>query len=183
MCRRPGLFASETIHMTIKLQVFFPLAAAMLIVPALRAQNAQQVSSLLPALQSAAPSPSTAGSGAASAAEIFSPATEIMVQNRARTLGNSLSGSGTRYFAATDTDLKGLSPAQALARLSPPPVSAANGVRKLEISINLQQPLIVEARSGQPIDIGTAVVQAAGGVQNVEVHASIFFDGITVLNK
>lgn len=119
-------------------------------------------------------------SSTAAAKGSHTPATFVMIENRARTLGNELSGSGTRYFAVRDYDLRGLSPAQALQRLAPSAVDAGSAVRKLEILIDFQRPLRLEARPGQPIDIGTAVVQA-GGYHRIEINANIFNAELTLV--
>lgn len=53
-------------------------------------------------------------------------------------------------------------------------------MRKLEININLRDPLFVEPRPGQSIDIGSAEIKAQG-FQNVEVNASIFLNGVILV--
>jgi hypothetical protein len=152
------------------------LAVASCASPGLRAQI-PVFSSVRPQLQS--PLDNVGASGSPDANVAPDP---TMIQNRYRTLGNNLSGGGDRYFAASDRDVQGLSPQQALRRLSPPAVSAAQGVRTLDIAINLTEPLTVEAQPGQLVEIGTAVVHAAG-LRQVEVNTSIFTNGIRVLNS
>lgn len=164
----------------------FLLAAALLCTPRLPAQSAQ-FSSLQPSLASSVPSALSATAAAeagnpASAAALFSPVTATAVANRARTLGNTPSGSGTRYFAATDLDLRNLTPRQVLDRLSPKPVSARDGVRHLDIYVDLKRPLLVDVQPGQSVNIGSAEIKAEG-IRDVEVHASIFLSGIDALNK
>jgi hypothetical protein len=163
------------------------LAGALLAAPSLYSQTAQFGSPWAGLSSSVSTNSSSAAAAAAvnpaSAANVvFSPTTALMVANRARTLGDKPSGSGTRYFSATDLDLSKLTPQQRLQRLSPAPVVAGDGVRKLEISIDLKDPLFVEAQSGQSIDIGSADIKAQGH-QNVEVNASIFLNGVNAINK
>lgn len=162
------------------------LAWALLAVPSLYSQTAQFASPWAGLASSASVNSSAAGDAAAvnpaSAADvIFSPTAALMVANRARTLGNTASGSGTRYFAVTDLDLSKLTPQQQLARLSPVPAVAGDGVRKLDIYVNLRDPLFVQPRPGQPIDIGSAEIKAQGGAQNVDVEASIFLNGVNLV--
>ena len=49
----------------------------------------------------------------------------VLIANRARTLGDQVSASRTRYFVVRDTDLLGQPPDAILKRLSPTPISAA----------------------------------------------------------
>ena len=105
------------------------------------------------------------------------------IENRARTLGTSVaSGSGNQFFAATDVDLAGKTSKQALQRLSPPAISAQDHVRKLFILIDLQNPWKFLSTSGQPANVGTAIVNS--GVHHLEVQTSIFANsGLTVVSK
>lgn len=162
-----------------KLITAFALSTTLVFTPLLHGQTAD-FSALRSQLQMSGSAVSTLDP--ASASNVFTYSTQIMIENRARTLGNKLSGSGTRYFAAVDSDLRGLTPQQALQRLSPPPINPGDGVRKVEISIDLQRPLTMEARPGDSVDIGTAVINS-GGLQNVEVQSSIFTSGVTVRVK
>jgi hypothetical protein len=112
----------------------------------------------------------------------YAPSQLALIENRARTLGNQLSASRTRYFAVTDADLRGLSPEAALARLAPPPVTAADGVRNLNIVINLTHPITLASPPTQPVTIGTAIIDGAG-IRNIHVQTYIFAPGLTVLDK
>lgn len=159
------------------------LAWTLVVAPALYPQSAQYASPWAGLASSASINSSAAGDAAsvdpASAADVvFSPTDALMVANRARTLGNAPSGDGTRYFAATDLDLRKLNVQQQLARLSPAPVVAGDGVRKLDIYVDLKDPLFVQPRPGQSVDIGSAEIKGQGGAQDVEVNASIFLNGV-----
>jgi hypothetical protein len=47
----------------------------------------------------------------------YTPSTLVMIENRARTLGERASASGQMYFVVKDTDLAGKSPEE----INPPP--------------------------------------------------------------
>jgi hypothetical protein len=55
-------------------------------------------------------------------------------------------------------------------------------VRKLDIYVDLMDPLVLQVRPGQSVNIGSAEIKAQG-VQNIEVNASIFLNGVTILDK
>lgn len=110
------------------------------------------------------------------------PSSLVMIENRARVFGNQASASGTRYFSVTDSDLIGKTPAEIVKRLSPAPVSAADGVRALEIVVALRHPLTLYTDGGEP-NIGTAVVQSAPSATPIEVNSYIFGADLTVVNK
>lgn len=111
-----------------------------------------------------------------------SPSALALIKNRARTLGNQMSASRTRYFAVTDADLAGASPESVATRLSPSGISAADHVRAIEIVVDLHHPLTVQTARDQPFQIGTAII-AAPGPHLIDVHASIFASELTLLVK
>lgn len=122
---------------------------------------------------------------AASAAETTGspdPSTKVMVRNRARVFGDQISADGTRYFYVGDSDVRGKTPDQVLQRLSPTAISAGDHVRQIDIVVNLNTPLTVFTKPGQPIYIGTAQVEGAG-IQSITVNAMILTDGITIISK
>ena len=88
---------------------------------------------------------------------IYDPTT--LISNRARTLANQVSASGTKYFAVTPNDLRGKSPDEILKRLSPV-IRPEDGVRSLQILVDLQRHLTIY--SDQPVYIGTAVLEGRG---------------------
>ena len=122
---------------------------------------------------------------AASAAAVTGspdPSTEVMVRNRARVFKDRISADGTRYFYVGNSDLRGLTPAQVLQRLSPTAISAGDHVREMDIVVDLHTPLTVFTKPGQPIYVGTAQVEGTG-VESITVHSLILTDGITIISK
>jgi hypothetical protein len=108
------------------------------------------------------------------------PSSLVMIENRARVLGNRLAN-GIRYFAVTDSDLIGKTPAEIMQRLSPSPIRAGDGVRSMEIVVDLKRPLTLYTSGGEP-NIGTAIIQASPSLRQVEIHSSIFAN-LTVIDK
>jgi hypothetical protein len=123
--------------------------------------------------------PASAASGATPGN--VDPSTLVMIENRARVFGNQTSASGTRYFAVTDSDLVGKTPAQTMQLLSPPPVPANGGVHAVEIVIDLRHPLTLYTDGSEP-NIGTAVIQGSSSARPIEVDSYIFGVDLTVMN-
>lgn len=121
-------------------------------------------------------------SSAATDSGTYTASTLVMIENRARTLGDRVNGSDTRYFAVTDADLIGKKPEEIIQRLSPTTITAGDQVRKLEIMVDLQRPITLYTDPNQPVNIGTATVQGAG-LKNIDVHSSIFANAIQVVTK
>ena len=117
------------------------------------------------------------GSSPAQAAP--SPSAFVMTKNRARTLGDELSASQTRYFAVTDADLQGRTNDEILRRLMPKEVKANDGVRRMEILIDVRRPVTVTASA--PTYIGTASIDAA--TRRIEVNSTITVTGLKVVRK
>jgi hypothetical protein len=73
-----------------------------------------------------------------------------MVANRARTLGNTRGRMFhlhmCHFYPAPDLDLSRLNYQQQLARLSPAPVVAGDGVRKIYLYLDLGDPLVLAPR-------------------------------------
>ena len=102
----------------------------------------------------------------------YSQSTLVMITNRARTLGNQASAARTRYFVATDADLRGKTPEETLQRLTPAEIRPGDHVRTLEVLIDLKRPVTVRPEAGQTANIGTAIVEAAigGAVRRLDVR-------------
>ena len=113
----------------------------------------------------------------------YSAPSMVMIKNRARTLGNQATGSRTRYFAVGDSDLIGKNPEEVLKLLEPTPVNASDGVRRLDLLIDVTRaPLTILGRPGQELNVGMAVVDSLG-LKNIEVHSNIFTSGLTVVSR
>lgn len=112
----------------------------------------------------------------------YSKSALVMITNRAHTLGDRLSASGTRYFAVTDADLAGASPQEALARLSPTAITAADHVRHLQIVVDVTRPVTVDGSAAGSTSIGTAIISGPG-VRYLNVTSYIFANGLTVRDK
>lgn len=127
---------------------------------------------------------SLARSAAAAKAAGGSPASIMSVKNRARTLGDQPSPSATRYFSVSDADLRGLTPAQVNTRLSPTEIRAGDGIRRVEIVVEIQRPLNIRTTSVDvPVQIGTATLEASPLLKDIEVKASIFTSRIQIVSK
>jgi hypothetical protein len=112
----------------------------------------------------------------------YTPSTLVMIESRARTLGNRPSASGTRYFAVTDADLIGKTPDEVLKRLSPPVITAVGGLRQIDVVVDLQRPITLFPTADQPANVGTAVVQSSG-FNNIAVNSIIAGAQLTVIPK
>ena len=112
----------------------------------------------------------------------YTASTLVMIENRARTLGNRSSASGTRYFAVTDGDLIGKTPDEVLKRLSPPVITSGAGLRQVDIVVDLQRPITLFPTADQPANVGTAIVQSSG-LNNIAVNSIISGAQITVAPK
>lgn len=117
--------------------------------------------------------PQSASSGS------FSHTEAALVNNRARTFGNTVSGSGTRYYAVGDADLRGKSSAEILKLLSPPEIQVTTGLRRVDIVIDVRRPIIVRVAGGETVGIGTTTLNGSA-LRNVAVRASIFSSNVTV---
>jgi hypothetical protein len=119
---------------------------------------------------------------AATASGTYTPSALAMIENRARTLGNRVNGSGTRYFAVTDADLIGKKPEEIIQRLSPAIITAGDRVQKMEILVDLQRPITLYTDANQPVNIGTAIVQGER-LRNIDVHSRIFANAVQVVTE
>src|SRR5258708_3325912 len=122
---------------------------------------------------------SIARSAAAPAPEGYTQPTLLMIENRARTLGQRATVNGEKYFVVKDADLAGKSPEEMIRRLSPSTIGA--GIRELNILVELDRPLTILAASGESVNVGTATVERA--VRQIEVRSIILANGITIVNK
>ncbi len=108
--------------------------------------------------------------GAGKSPSVFVQTTKV--KNRARSLAGELSGSATRYWAVTDVDLQGAkSRAEKLARLTPPPVHARDGVRRYSAVIDTRNPLFLDLARQELVRVGTVEVQR--GAARLEVTTII----------
>jgi hypothetical protein len=112
------------------------------------------------------------------------PSSLVMIKNRARVFGSQIdAANGVRYFAVSDSDLIGKTPAEIIQRLSPTPISSGNGLRDMEIVVELRHPLTLYTDGTTEPNIGTAVVQASSSARPIEVHSYIFGADLTVIDK
>ena len=102
--------------------------------------------------------------------------------NRAQVLGNRVSGDGTRYFSVTDRNLAGIKDPKVIAqKLCPPPIVAGDGVRRIEIEIEVRAPLFLAVPMGQEVRIGTVSVDP--GVRDIQVNSRIYMPKLQVVGK
>jgi hypothetical protein len=118
-----------------------------------------------------------------SSSDHYSEVSIAAIKNRARTLGDAPSGSGTRYFEVTDLDLNSLSASEILRRLSPESAREAADIRLIDIVVDLRRPLLLYSKPGQPVTIGTAVLSAAEAAKTIQVNSIIVSADITVVGK
>ena len=112
------------------------------------------------------------------------PSSLVMIKNRARVFGAQIdAANGVRYFAVSDSDLIGKTPAQIIQRLSPAPATSGGGLRDVEIVVELRHPLTLYTDGSVEPNIGTAVVQGSSPASPIEVHSYIFGADLTVVNK
>jgi len=112
----------------------------------------------------------------------FSASAVEAIKNKARTFGDQVSASGTRYSAVIEQDLLGKSPADALRALTPTVVKEGDGVNRMEVVVELRHPLFVEAKPGEPVAIGTVTIEA-GAARHIDVQTDIDVKQITVIGK
>jgi hypothetical protein len=58
------------------------------------------------------------------ASRTISPSAQVLVRNRARVYGDSISAEGTRYFYVSDSTLRGKTPEEVLQSLSPTAIAS-----------------------------------------------------------
>jgi hypothetical protein len=128
---------------------------------------------------------STAASANATATGLgrhYTPSTLVMIRNRARTFGDRSSASGTRYFFANDVDIAGKAPALQLERLNPPAIRENDAVRQMEVFIELLRPTTIESNSGQPIFLGTTIIEAPAA-RKIVVNSNIVATDLKIIAK
>jgi hypothetical protein len=157
----------------VRKHLFTLILVATLISPSwLQAADASRVGSLVrPSTAAASSARSVVTSGAVTPSSL--------VINRARIFGSQTSASGTRYWAVRDSDLIGKTPDEIIQRLSPSPVRAGDGVRTMEIVVDLKHPITLY----QQANIGTVVVESSPSLRQIQVHSSIFATNLTVIPK
>jgi hypothetical protein len=110
----------------------------------------------------------------------FDPSTIEMVKNRARTFGDQVSGAGKRYWALTDADIQGKTAEQIQRLLTPSEVKPGDGVRVMDIVVELLGPIKILSSPDKPVYIGTAQVDARAA-RKIEVNSNIVVNGITIV--
>jgi hypothetical protein len=112
-------------------------------------------------------------------------ATTTLIKSRAKALGNTGSPAGTRYWVATDADLARLrgNPTAVLQRLAGPELSADDGVRRVEVLVELHHPTTIRSAAEQSVNIGTTTINGSAPRRGLDVHSSIFASGVTVKPK
>jgi hypothetical protein len=107
-----------------------------------------------------------------------------MIKNRARVLGDETTASGKRYFAVTDQDIAGKSPAEVLNLLQPAPVKAGDGARSIYVLVDVAQnrPVTVTGGPGEPVNVGTVVAQGRG-LRHIDVETIVRAPGLTVVGR
>ena len=153
------------------------IAAAVVLSPPILAENAASSASISLAKPLIADTSAAAMTGSSPDASSM----ETMVKNMARWFQNRVSPSGVRYWSLVDSDLKGKTPDQMLQRLSPPAIQEGGRVR-MDVVVDLKEPLTIFARPGQSISIGTALVDGAG-TQSITVTSIISTNGLTIISK
>jgi hypothetical protein len=124
---------------------------------------------------------SIARSAAAPAPAGYTQSTLVMIENRARTLGQQASASGEKYFVVKDADLAGKTPEEIIRRLSPSAIGAGDHVREMNILVELDRPLTILASPGDSVNVGTATVEHS--IRQIDVRSIILANGITIVNK
>lgn len=125
---------------------------------------------------------SLAATQAAVGARSADPSTEVMIRNRAKVFRDRLTASGKKYWSLTDSDLIGKPPDQVLQRLSPSAIKASDGIREMNIVVDLRKPLTVFAGAGELISLGTAEVEGAD-LRSISVKSTISTNGVKVVSK
>lgn len=120
--------------------------------------------------------PSSAGASVVNSLKIAE------IKNRARVLGDKSSASRTRYVSITDEDLRGASTSQeVLKRLAPAPVKADQGIKRVEVVVDLEHPIFLRVPRDQIALVGTVLVE--GRVNDLVVNSSIYKAHVTVTPK
>ncbi len=106
------------------------------------------------------------------------------IRNRSRIYGaNTADASGTLYWSADSPALRGVPAAEALQRLSPV-LNAADrtDVRRLEVLVDLSQPLTIRVPAGQTASVGTVTLSGISR-RRLEVNTWISARSLTVVSK
>jgi hypothetical protein len=98
-----------------------------------------------------------------------------LIESKARTLAGVPDGSGSIYSFVTDRDLMGKSSEKALQQLSGPRINAQDHIRNAYVLINLNASWKFVSTNGQPVNVGTAIVDSR--VRQLEVNTGIFANG------
>lgn len=123
----------------------------------------------------------TAASGSA-ATQSPDLTTETMIRNRSRVFGDRVTASGEKYWSVADADLQGKAADQIKQRLSPAPISMRDGVRDMNVLVDLKRHLTVFTTPDHPVDIGTATVDGKD-LHSIAVTSIISASGLTIVTK
>lgn len=159
-----------------KTPVILSIAAVAAILGAAPSLRAYDDPSSLARISSGVTSSMTANSGTGSRSSF------VMIKNRARTFSGAANASGTRYFAVTDADIRGKSPQEVIQRLSPSAITNGEAIRRLEILVELREPLTIRGEPGTPVNVGTASTESST-LRHLDVRSSILTQGLTVISK
>lgn len=150
-----------------------PLAAALLALaaaPAALAQGPASPTAIAP------PQIVTSPSGQ------YDPLAISRVEHFSRVYGDSVSGSGTRFVAVRDQDLaKAKTSADALKLLSPATVKVGDGVRQVEVVVDLRRPIVLHVPPGTGVRVGTVLVE--GNPQQLTVDTILNVSALTVIGN
>ena len=105
------------------------------------------------------------------AGQMMDSVAAVSVKNRAATLGNGVSGSGTLYRYVTDQDVANARDSKALMELLSPKVNAGDGIRKVEMVVDLRRALSLNVPKGSTVNIGTVRVDPM--VRQLEANALV----------
>lgn len=94
------------------------------------------------------------------------------IEHRARVLGDSVAGNGERYFAVNDRDLTRVkTSAERLALLTPASVKPGDRVRKVNVVIDVRNPLFLRVPEAELVRLGSVEVDPA--VRRLEVNTIV----------
>lgn len=94
------------------------------------------------------------------------------IEHRARVLGDSVAGNGERYFAVNDRDLRNAkTSAERIAVLTPPSVKQGDRVRKVNVVIDVRNPLFLRVPDAQLVRLGAVEVDPA--IRRLEVNTIV----------
>lgn len=107
-----------------------------------------------------------------------------LIKNRARVLSDETTASGTRYFAVSERDVAGKSPSEVLGLLRPKTVQPDDGVRKMQVLVDLtrSRPMSISSKRGEPATVGTVFAEGHG-LHRLDVESVIRTPRMTVVGR